>query len=420
MSRIGIFSPSAPGHLNPMSCLGRALQARGHAVMYFQVRDCEDAVRKAGLDYAPLGEREFPLGTLPAMYAELGKRSGMAALRYTLGWFAREADMLMDEAPDAVRRAQLDLMLVDQVTPAAASVAEHLGMPLVLVSNALVYHREPGHPPFFTTWDYSTSPFALARNSLAFAVVDRLMKPLRDTVNGRRAAWKLPPIPRSLRQSSLAHIAQQPACFDFPRTQLPPNFHYTGPFHDVRVRPPAPFPWERLTGRPLIYASMGTLQNRLSHVFQAIAQACRGLDADLVISLGGGASPEQLGKLPGDPIVVGFAPQLELLARARLTITHAGLNTALEALSYGVPCVAIPVGNDQPGVAARLRRTGAGELIPVGRLTAERLRPIVERVLRESRYLERAGDLRAQIAQAGGIEKAVGIVEGALGKSAVV
>ena len=44
---------------------------------------------------------------------------------------------------------------------------------------------------------------------------------------------------------------------------MPANFHYTGPFHDVRVRPPAPFPWERLTGRPLIYASMGTLQNRL-------------------------------------------------------------------------------------------------------------------------------------------------------------
>ena len=75
---------------------------------------------------------------------------------------------------------------------------------------------------------------------------------------------------------------------------------------------------------------MGTLQNRLGHVFHAIAEACRGLDTDLVISLGGGSEPERLGKLPGDPIVVGFAPQLELLARARLTITHAGMNTALE------------------------------------------------------------------------------------------
>ena len=85
-----------------------------------------------------------------------------------------------------------------------------------------------------------------------------------------------------------AHISQQPACFDFPRREMPSNFSYTGPFHDVRVRPPCPFPWERLTGRRMIYASMGTLQNRLGHVFHAIAEACRGLDEDLVISLGGG------------------------------------------------------------------------------------------------------------------------------------
>ena len=64
---------------------------------------------------------------------------------------------------------------------------------------------------------------------------------------------------------------------------MPANFHYTGPFHDVRVRPPAPFPWERLSGRPLIYASMGTLQNRMRHVFGTIAEACRDLDADLSV-----------------------------------------------------------------------------------------------------------------------------------------
>lgn len=415
MSRIGIFSPSAPGHLNPMCCLGRALGSRGHQVTYFQVRDCEDAVRKAGLDYAPFGEREFPVGTLEAFYAELGKRDGLAALRFVVSWFAREADVLMDEAPDAVGRARLDLTLVDQATPAAASVAEHLGVPLVTVSNALVLNREPAIPPFFTPWAYSQTPPARLRNRLAYAVVDHLTKPLRDTVNRRRAAWNLPPLPTDLAQSMHAHIAQQPACFDFPRTRLPPNFHYTGPFHDVRVRPPAPFPWERLTGRPLIYASMGTLQNRMSHVFRAIAEACQGMDADVVISLGGGGSPEQLGDLPGAPIVVGFAPQLELLARARLAITHAGLNTALEALAHGVPCVAIPVGNDQPGVAARLKAVGAGELLPVGRLRASRLRPLVERVFSDPRYRERAGELRDEFAKCDGINTAVGIVERVLG-----
>jgi zeaxanthin glucosyltransferase len=41
-------------------------------------------------------------------------------------------------------------------------------------------------------------------------------------------------------------------------------------------------------------------------------------------------------------------------------ITHAGFNTLLEALTQGVPQIAIPVTNDQPGVAARIadKKTG--------------------------------------------------------------
>jgi UDP:flavonoid glycosyltransferase YjiC (YdhE family) len=31
---------------------------------------------------------------------------------------------------------------------------------------------------------------------------------------------------------------------------------YAGPFHDDEGREPIPFPWEKLTGKPLIYASL--------------------------------------------------------------------------------------------------------------------------------------------------------------------
>lgn len=85
------------------------------------------------------------------------------------------------------------------------------------------------------------------------------------------------------------------------------------------------FPFDKLNGKPLIYASMGTLQNRLQYVFEYIAEACAELEAQLVISLGGSAVPETLPKLHGTPLVVKFAPQLELLQKASLVITHAGL-----------------------------------------------------------------------------------------------
>src|SRR5213078_2466127 len=98
-----------------------------------------------------------------------------------------------------------------------------------------------------------------------------------------------------------------------------------------------------------------------------------------------------------------FAPQLELLARASLTITHAGLNTALETLAAGVPAVAIPVGNDQPGVAARLKSVGAGEILPVGRLRADRLRPLVQDVLSNTIYRERAQAIQSEIRKLDGV-----------------
>ena len=108
---------------------------------------------------------------------------------------------------------------------------------------------------------------------------------------------------------------------------------------------------------------MGTLQNGVVDIFEKIAQACVNLKVQLVISLGGSNSFSSLPKLSGDPLVVNYAPQLELLEKASLTITHGGMNTTLESLTYGVPIVAIPITNDQPGVATRIVYTGSGELI---------------------------------------------------------
>jgi MGT family glycosyltransferase len=146
-------------------------------------------------------------------------------------------------------------------------------------------------------------------------------------------------------------------------------------------------------------------------VFREIAQACDGLDAQLVISLGGGSKREHIPRFPGNPLVVDYAPQLEVLSRAALTITHAGLNTALESLSFGIPMVAIPVGNDQPGVAARIKWLGAGELLPLKRLRAERLRPLVKKVLEEERYRLQARRLMEEIKGFDGLREAVDIIK---------
>lgn len=156
---------------------------------------------------------------------------------------------------------------------------------------------------------------------------------------------------------------------------------------------------------------MGTLQNRLNHIFYKIAEACAGLDAQLIISLGGGLEPEALPNLPGKPLVVKYAPQLELLQKASLTICHAGTNTVFESLYYGVPLVTIPITNDQPGVAARIAWTGVGKFISTSNLTTARLRRDIQEVLTQKSYQQNALRLQTAIKQAGGVTRAVDIIE---------
>ena len=88
---------------------------------------------------------------------------------------------------------------------------------------------------------------------------------------------------------------------------------------------------------------MGTLVNGLEHVYRTILQAMGQLsEIQVVLSVGQNVKREALGTIPSNVIVVRRAPQIELLKRAALCITHAGLNTTLESLGQGVPMVAIP------------------------------------------------------------------------------
>ncbi len=236
----------------------------------------------------------------------------------------------------------------------------------------------------------------------------------------QRHQWKLPLYNcRDDIDSQLAQICQLPAEYDFPRVSLPQCFHYTGPLQDPSGLEPVffpsiSFPFEKLTGKPLIYASLGTLQNRKWEIFHSIAEACLGVDAQLVISLGNPNRQESGSTLPGSPILVSYAPHQQLIERASLIVTHAGMNTVLGSLSSGTPLVAIPVTNEQPGIAARVARTGAGEVVPLRRLSASTLRSAIQRVLMEDSYKKQASSLQEAIRRAGGVTRAADIVERAI------
>lgn len=374
--------------------------------------DLEERIRAAGINYVAVGQNDMPVGSLARELDELSRLQGLAAFQRVITGLVRECQLVLREAPELIRKHRIEFLLVDECCDAAATVALTRGIPFVSLALALTRFDEPGIPFWGCPLPYSEDPAIVAQYEPWRKAVSVAGRPLHEPVDQERARFGLPPISHvSDTHSVLATISQQPASFDFPRRELPPTFHYTGPFLDPAARPKLSFPWERLDSRPLVYASLGTLQNRLPGVFQTIAEACSGMGVQLVMGLGGGLEPEELGRLPGDPLVVPYVPQPEMLERASVMITHCGMNSALECLAHGVPAIGIPITHDQPNIAQRLVWTGTGTFVPLNDLTADRLREAVKNVLHDGRYREAARRFQEEIRQINGLDLAADIAE---------
>ena len=397
-----------------MTALARRLEQRGHKVVLFGIADTEARVRAAGIDFHLIGAEDYPLGTLQKLDQQLSELSGLATFRFTVERVRNTAAMILRDGPEAVRSANLDALLIDEADM-GGNIAEHLGLPFVSIAFFPPLVRNDRIPPFCFSWNGNQDPLSRLRNRLGMRLLSRIAAPIYSVVNQQRAAWGLKPLTHSTEAlSPLAQITQLPEALEFTTAGKSPILHYAGPFVDKQQRPPVDFPWHQLDGRPLVYASLGTLQNGSEESFKIIAEGCSGLNVQLVLSLGGGLDPARLANLPGNPIVVRYAPQLDLLQRASAVITHAGLNTVLESLAESVPLVAIPLGNDQPGVAARIAAKGAGVVIPKRKLNVSRLRSAVQSVLGDGRYRAAARNLQAAIQQVDGLERAADIIEDAL------
>ena len=414
MTHFGLICPASTGHLNTMLPLGKELKRRGHRVTTIGILDAEAKTLAAGLEFVAYGTEEYSKEGRAEALNHLSKLSGLAAFRYTITLFKDGTNVLLRDAPQVIKNAGVDALLIDQAS-SGGSIADFLDIPFITICSAVVLNQDENVPHYSSNWKYNPAWWAKLRNRATWTFYNTLGKPIKKVVAEYRRQWNLPLYsdPNDA-YSLLAQISQQPAELEFPRENLPKCFHFTGPYHYSGTREPVSFPWDQLTGKPLIYASMGTVQNHLVDIFYQIAAACEGLDAQLVISLGGSATPESLPNLAGNPLVVEYAPQLEILQKATLTITHAGMNTTLECLSNAVPMVAIPIANDQPGVAARIAWTGAGAAIPLKGLTVPRLRTAISQVLTQPSYKQNALRLQKAIKRAGGVTRAADIIERAV------
>src|SRR5262245_28525174 len=406
--KLGFICIGLPGHLNPMTALARQLQARNHEVVFLYSSGA------AGLPFVPGPEKDHINENRP----EASKKQGEDALQFSLRAVLTQTEAILKSLPPIVQANGIDALIIDTVQFYAELGAMQLGIPYLHVSNG-VHHDYSGYTPLcLYGWPHETTPAALARNREAVAKWTDLLNSLNGDIKARAESVGLKIDWNNLDStaSPFASITQVPRAFDFETSHWPSQFHHTGPFHNGNGREKVDFPWERLTGEPLVYASMGTILNGQADVFRTIiAGVAKSKNLQLVLSIGDQVDRKQIGPVSNNAIVVKRAPQLELLKRATVCITHAGLNTVLEALAQGVPQVAIPVTYDQPGVAARIAHQKTGVVTSLDKLTADHLAFLLNKVLTDPIYRENACKLQKAITQANGLSVAADLIEESLG-----
>ena len=163
------------------------------------------------------------------------------------------------------------------------------------------------------------------------------------------------------------------------------HYKYVGPAIGDRVE--QDFDFSKVT-TPLIYISLGTLLNTSATFFRKCIDAFRDETVSVIISIGKTIKKEQLGEIPDNIFIYPFVPQLKILKRASLFITHGGMNSVNEALYYGIPMLIIPVGNDQPRVAQQIEDLHLGRYLKKKTLTPDILKDNAKRILKDMSYKE--------------------------------
>lgn len=417
MAHFAITSPNTQGPINTMMPLGQELLRRGHQVTLIGVPDMRKFAMDAGLGFSEVGTDRIPLNSSSSDLKKLSELKGMKALKYTVFLLERWAKVMLDEAPNILKEIGADAILANQGSVESGTVADAAGIPFYTISSAVPLNQEPDIPPVFTHWDYNPSSWGRLKNQMAYGIQRYFSRSLISMVVQYRAQYGLRKY-QSVDEvfSPYLQLSQFPREYEFPRKNLPNWFHFTGPFHDERSRTKIEFEWsaiEELRGnKPMVYLSMGTLQNRLASVYECAAKACHSLGIPLVISTGG-VQLETVKKLASEgTLVFDMVPQMSLLQQTDLMITHGGTNTTMECIKSMTPMLALPVTNDHPGNSARIRRSGIGEVIKLPQLNVSNLTNSIGSILENrEKYLKNLEFLNASIHNAGGVKKAATLIE---------
>ena len=165
------------------------------------------------------------------------------------------------------------------------------------------------------------------------------------------------------------------------------------------------------SSKQLIYVSMGTVYNDDIEFYQRIIKTFADKSYRVFISTGKYINQKKLGTIPQNIFVKRYWPQLEILKKASLFISHGGMNSINESLYFGVPMILFPQIQEQRINSARVEELGAG-IYYKHDLKSKIFLEKVEEVIKNSSYKSSAEKIGKTLKQAGGIDSAVNHILG--------
>lgn len=386
MSTISFLNIGMHGYINPTLPIVAELVRRGHLVTYHTFSAFAAQIEAAGakVHLYPGGEMPLPDPPIPlALLEELA--------RTTLG--------LLPSVLSDLRGIRPDLIVHGAACPWGAVAARELDVPATATFTTFAFNRQVPSPTGISRalvaaaaarprigWGYARARWALHR------AYDTVGLPLIDLMNGCE--------PLNLVFTS---IAFQPGADTFDS-----SYRFVGASVGSRLTDPE-FDAVRLED-PVLYASLGTVFDAGPALLRTFATALASLGGTVVVSTGH-EEPADLGPLPANVLARRSVPQLQVLDRAALFVTHGGMNSVNEAMRAGVPTLVVPQGADQPLVAQRVVELGAGLALRTEDATAQTVHALARRLLEDPRFRAAATAQRAAQQQAGGAQRAADELE---------
>jgi MGT family glycosyltransferase len=305
----------------------------------------------------------------------------------------QESPQVIPHLLESVRAEQADCLIYDSMFLWGRIVAQTLQIPAVALRPSYAANQHVNAFAGYTRFQPPPERIAILNDTLA-QLRTLYGVPLFDmrSILMHTEPLKIVFLPRAF----------QPAgeTFDASYLFVGPSFR---PDRDARLA----FPFEQLSGQPLLYISLGTVFHQQADFYRTCFAAFSGTEWQVVLSVGPNVDRAALPAIPENFIVAPRVPQLDVLSRANLFISHGGMNSVMESLSYGVPLVVVPQISEQAATAQRVQELGLGIALDREMVTAERLREAGALIARDPFFHRRVQAMQQEIDESGGYQRAV-------------